>query len=238
MITKSILRNVGTIFTALLLIAVAQGNARADEVHIAGFTNGCFTAGCTPGASATMLGLTFSNSTFSGTTAGGLRALGGNPNPGSNFNNLGSVSLSTAPNNYNSAFTLMVTFIAPQGISGSPSTIIVATVTGTVISDNVGGVFLDFDNTPQVFTFNDPNCGTDPTGGVPGQETTCGSGSFIFSVQDLAIDPGQTAAIGGLITGAQQVSAVPEPATMALLGTGLAALAGAIRKRRLKDNAS
>src|SRR5215203_5722577 len=86
---------------AVAFIALAQGVARADEVFIAGFTNGCFGAACAPGASATMLGLTYSNSTFSGTTAGGFRGLGGNPNPGANVNNLGSISLSTAPNIYN-----------------------------------------------------------------------------------------------------------------------------------------
>src|SRR5215212_10061272 len=82
----------------LAIFAAAQGTAKADEVYIAGGTNGCFGAGCAPGASATMLGLTYSNSTFSGTTASGFRGLGGNANPGSNFNNLGSFSLSTAPN--------------------------------------------------------------------------------------------------------------------------------------------
>jgi len=213
---------------AIAFLALAQGEARADEVFISGFTNGCFGAGCTPGASASIPGLTYSNSTFSGTTANGFRGLGGNPNPGANVNNLGTFTLSTAPNTFNNTFTLQVTFTAPQGINGSNTATFVATVTGTVRAADDGGVFIDFDNTPLLFTFNDTNCGATT---VPGQQTTCGAGSFFFSVNDLAIDPGQTSSITGQITGAQQ-NAIPEPMTMILFGTGLAGIAARARRRR------
>lgn len=222
-------------FAALVLFLLPVA-ARADEVFISGFTNGCF-LGCIPPTTIDqgtgLFGLPYNSSVFSGTTSGGFLAINGGPSATGalGVNNLGSFTLLSVPINYTgNIFTLRVTFTSPQGINGGGSTLFGATLIGSVLPDNQGGVLIDFDNTPILFTFNDRNC-------VPGQQTTCGEGRFFFSVNDLFIPPSQptlpaqhTAALTGQITGATQTT--PEPMTVLLLGTGLAAVAGAARRRR------
>lgn len=70
-----------------LLVGIA-GVASADEVFIAGSTLGRFNANAFA-PSDSLFGLVYDNSTFANSTVGGALDLGGNPTPGTNFNNLG-----------------------------------------------------------------------------------------------------------------------------------------------------
>lgn len=166
-------------------------------------------SGSTTGTVTGVPQLTFAGNAFTGTTALGVGSLSG-------ANRLGTFTLATGPLQAVAGnFTLNVTFTVPTGIAGGQGTTYTATISGSV-SPNVGqgGVDVVFNNPSQTFTFND---------GV-------NTGSFTLTVADVFVQSGQTANLTAGLRGSQ--NPIPEPATMFLLGTGLAGVAAKIRKRR------
>lgn len=166
-------------------------------------------SGSTTGA-LTAPGVLFTGSEFfTGTTALGVGSLSG-------VNSLGTFFVNTGPlSTTGGLFQLDITFSAPTGILGGQGATYVATIVGS-ISPNVdqGGVNVHFLNPTQTFTFND---------GV-------NTGSFSLTVADLFVQSGREAFLTAGIIGEQ--AAIPEPATLLLLGSGLTGVAVKLRRRR------
>ena len=202
--------------TLVMVMALSQGVAQADTVTITGITLGSFSGGFS--SNPTLLGLTFNGTSF--------------PNPvgtvdtntasfslaGPNIN-LGSFTLTGAPATYTgNTFALQLTFTFPAPptpllIVGALQPSFTSSLTGTVQSLADGSLTIDFDNAPSVFTVL-----------LDGVQI----GTFSITVNDIVIQPGQTVNVVG--------TAVPEPATLLMLSSGLAAIGTAIRKRRKTRN--
>jgi hypothetical protein len=188
---------------ALIAIFGAGQIVKADPVTVTGTSSGTVT-----GTAASFL--TFTGNSFTATTAGGVGSFSG-------VDRIGTFALASTVGEtpVSGTFTLNLTFTAPSGIAGGQDTTYTATVSGTISTPNVGGVSIVFDNPVQTFTFSNAS----------------GSGSFSITLPPIFVQSGDTANLTAGLTG-NQTAAIPEPATMLLLGTGLAGVAARIRKRR------
>jgi len=195
---------------AVLATTLAVGSSQLEaQLYFQGTSTGCFfpvAGACAGSAGTAWMGLSFTGGVFQGTTAPPQNNLNVGGTATRNFGNL---AVSGTPFNYvDVPFLLMISFSAPSGVS--PSAIYAASLYGSVRMADWGGVTLDFDNTPKVFSWNN---GTE-------------SGTFTLSVNDVDVTAGSDAYLTGKIV------ASPEPGTMLLVASGFAGLVPAYRRRR------
>jgi hypothetical protein len=204
---------------------VASVPARGQSIFVQGNAQGCFGLGCIPKESdaITLSGVALGYTSqvpvdFSGTTQDGQLAISSLVG---NFGvlNVGTNSVTTA---INSVFNLLVTFSSPTAASPISFDVLLQ---GKVRNTAQGSVVVDFD--PVATATGAVN---NTSGWVPFYDVASNQDGMIrLTAYGTSIPSGGSGQLIGLV----EATTTPEPASMMLLGTGLFAVFGVARRRRV-----
>jgi hypothetical protein len=191
------------LLTLFAFVILCVSTARTAQGGVVhGSTRGCFGANCTPESTASLLDLTFDGGCFGCIFEPQLQTIGA-------F----TLGNSNAANFNGQSFTLWVRFDGP---TFPEITTFTATLTAGVDA-NGEYLLIDFIDSPKIFTHI-----------IFGECSRCTSQvvPLWFEPKDLILRAGQSATLFA------ESRVIPEPATIVLLGTGLAGVAARHFKRR------